>query len=98
MNLTKNTLTGINRRMMKGQGWQIEEMIKIIVVMLIFSGAILVIIATTGGLTQVLQGFCLKNPSWCGELDACVCCETVIHKKMGYPFEDIYSTEYVWTN
>jgi len=83
---------------LKGQGWQIEEMLKIIVVLVVFSGAILIIIGATGGLNAVLQEFCLKNPSWCGELDACVCCETIIHSKMGWPFEDIYSREYIWTN
>lgn len=85
-------------RMMKGQGWEIEEMLKIILVLVIFAGSLLIIIALWGGLSETLQAFCLKNPSWCGEATACVCCETIIHKKMGYPFEDIYSTEYVWTN
>jgi hypothetical protein len=82
---------------MKGQGWQIEEMIGVILVLIVFLLSLSLLIAMWGGLGGVLQIFCEKNPTWCGELPACVCCETPIHKKMGWPFDDIYSSEYMWT-
>lgn len=85
-------------RKMKGQEWTIEAMLKVVLVLVVFAGSLMIMIAVAGGLNEVLQMFCRLNPSWCGEMEACVCCETVIHKQMGWPFDDIYSREYIWTN
>lgn len=82
---------------MKGQSWQIEEMLKIFLVMVVFLGAVLLIIASTGGLNSVLEEFCLKNPTWCGEHPPCVCCEIRANAKTGLGMEDYYSNEYIWT-
>ncbi len=51
---------------MRGQTWQVEEMLKLFLVIMVFGGATLLIIAASGGLTSVLNDFCEKNPDWCG--------------------------------
>lgn len=53
-------------RRLKGQTWQVEEMMGIFLVILIFGGVVLVIIAGWGGLGNMLNDFCQKNPTWCG--------------------------------
>ena len=55
---------------LKGQTMQVEEMIKLALIILIFSVSVLVIIGATGGLTSVLNDFCEKNPKWCGASSA----------------------------
>jgi hypothetical protein len=54
-------------RRLRGQTWQVEEMLKIFLVILVFGGAVLLILAGTGGLTNILHDFCEKNPKWCGQ-------------------------------
>jgi len=72
-------------------------MLKLFAVMVVFLGAVLLIIGATGGLNAVLEEFCLKNPSWCGERPSCVCCMTLIQAKTGFGLQDIYSREFLWT-
>ena len=57
-------------RSLKGQTFQIEEMLGIFLVILVFGGVVLLIIGGWGGLNSVLNDFCEKNPSWCGASDA----------------------------
>jgi len=81
----------------KGVSFQIEEMIKLLAVMFVFLGLVLIIISATGGMNEVLDVFCQQNPSWCGVPPDCVCCEFTIQAKLGFPFDDIYSEEHLWT-
>ena len=56
-------------RRLKGQTWQVEEMMKVFLIIIVFGGVIIVIMAITGGLTSVINDFCEKNPEWCGSID-----------------------------
>lgn len=87
---------------LKGQGWEIEEMLKVVLVLMIFAGSLTMIIAVTGGLNNILQAFCVKNPSWCGptEYPPCVCCEvnTNLNLLLDIPVaDDFYEPVWLWT-
>jgi hypothetical protein len=58
------------RRILKGQTWQVEEMLKLFLLIVVFGGSVLLIIGATGGLNNVLNNFCERNPSWCGQSKA----------------------------
>jgi len=91
-------ITNRKRKKLKGFEMGINVMFSIVLAIIVFGVIITAFLTTAGYLGPISQMFCDFNPSWCGELPACVCCETVVHSKMGWPFEDIYSEEYVWTN
>jgi len=82
---------------MKGTTFQITELIKIIIIMLIFASAVILITYFVGGGVGLFQLFCQKNPTWCGELPQCVCCEVLLHKSLDWPLKDIYGKDYLWT-
>jgi hypothetical protein len=52
--------------LMKAQSWQIEEITKLSLVLIIGIILAVFIINASGGLGKMVEEFCLKYPSWCG--------------------------------
>jgi hypothetical protein len=54
-------------RRLKGQGWQADMAMKAIAIFIVFGVSILLILAATGGFSNVLNEFCENYPTWCGK-------------------------------
>jgi hypothetical protein len=52
---------------MRGIGLEVEEMMKLFMVMIIGLGIVILIIATSGGISSLLNDFCVRNPTICGQ-------------------------------
>ncbi len=51
---------------MRGIGFEVEEMMKLFLVIIIGLGIVILIIAASGGISSLLAEFCAKNPAICG--------------------------------
>ncbi len=51
---------------MRGVGFEVEEMMKLFLVIIIGLGVVILIIAASGGISSMLAEFCAKNPNICG--------------------------------
>ncbi|MEM7815821.1 MAG: hypothetical protein QXN71_01745, partial [Candidatus Aenigmatarchaeota archaeon] len=51
----------------KGIGFEVEEMMKLFLVIIIGLGIVVLIIATSGGIKNLIDEFCAKNPGICGQ-------------------------------
>jgi len=60
---------GISSRKMRGIGFEVEEMMKLFLVIIIGLGIVILIIAASGGISSLLTEFCAKNPGICGGQD-----------------------------
>jgi hypothetical protein len=56
-------------RRMKGIGFEVEEMMKLFLVIIIGLGVVILIIAASGGLSALLTEFCARNPQICGGIN-----------------------------
>ena len=60
---------GISPKRIRGTGFEVEEMMKLFLVIIIGLAVVILIIAVSGGLSSLLTEFCAKNPTICGGED-----------------------------
>jgi hypothetical protein len=56
-----------NPKKMRAIGFEVEEMMKLFLVIIIGLAVVILIIAASGGISSLLTEFCAKNPAICGD-------------------------------
>ena len=62
-----DSLRATNPKKMRAIGFEVEEMMKLFLVIIIGLVVVIIIIGASGGIKQLLDDFCVRNPNICGQ-------------------------------